>query len=360
MTDSHLPYRRTFSPPIRVGLIGYGVAGSVFHAPLIAANPDYRLDAIVTAGPLRAAHARYRHPQATILQDSQALWDIADQLDLAVIASPTPTHADLARAALKAGLGVVVDKPFAVTAEEGRDLIATAAEARLPFQVFQNRRWDGDFRTLRRLLDDNALGAVHRFESRFEWWKPTRSPSWKDSTTHAAGAGLAYDLGTHLIDQAIQLFGPVADVHAELDARRPNATNDDDTFIALRHHNGTRSHLWMSCLTADPGPRFRLLGDRATFTKYGLDPQEAGLAAGDGPGTELYGFEPDEQWGTLSIGTETTAVRPERGDYPAFYRELAQALQFGAPLPVDSAGPLAVLEILEDLTVTGTSAYTRP
>ncbi len=351
MTDSQPSPRRESATPIRVGLIGYGVAGSVFHAPLIAANTNYRLQAIVTADPLRATHARQRHPQATILENTQALWKMADQLDLAVIASPTSSHAELARTALAAGLGVVVDKPFAVTAEEGRQLIATAAEAGLPFQVFQNRRWDGDFLTVRELLDTGTLGTVHRFESRFEWWKPTLSSKWKDSTSRADGAGLAYDLGTHLVDQAIQLFGPVDSVYAELDARRPAAINDDDTFIALRHHNGTRSHLWMSCLAADAGPRFRVLGDRATYTKHRLDPQETALAEGQSPNDAQYGSEAPEHWGTLHTGAGSTSVHTRKGDYPAFYRELFQAIRFGTPLPVDSSGPLAALEIIEALKV---------
>ena len=349
MTGTHPSPRRKSATPIRVGLIGYGVAGSVFHAPLIAANTNYRLQAIVTADRLRATHARQRHPQATILKDTQALWTMADQLDLAVIASPTSSHAELARTALAAGLGVVVDKPFAVTAEEGRYLITTAAEAGLPFQVFQNRRWDGDFLTVRELLHTGALGTVHRFESRFEWWKPALSSKWKDSTSRAEGAGLAYDLGTHLVDQAVQLFGPVDSVYAELDARRPAAVNDDDTFIALRHHNGTRSHLWMSCLAANAGPRFRVLGDRATYTKHRLDPQEAALARGHSPNDAQYGLEAAEHWGTLYTGSGSTSVHTRQGDYPAFYRELFEAIRFGTPLPVDSSGPQAVLEIIEAL-----------
>ena len=251
---------------------------------------------------------------------------------------------------------MVVDKPFAVTSAQGEELLATADATGLPLQIFQNRRWDGDFQTLQELLAAGRLGSVHRFESRFEWWKPAIGPSWKDTATSAEGAGMAYDLGSHLIDQAIALFGPVADAWAELDARRPGAVNDDDSFIALQHVGGVRSHLWMSSLTAAPGPRFRVFGSGGTFTKYGLDPQEDALAAGMSPTDPGFGQEPADRYGVLTTSGSTTVVPTARGSYADFYRLLADALLRGGPLPVDSRRPLDVLRLLEKLVAASARA----
>ena len=180
--------------------------------------------------------------------------------------SPSGTHVDLADAALDAGLDVVVDKPFAVTAEEGRALIVKAERLGRRLTVFQNRRWDGDFLTLRELVGAGALGEVRRFESRFEWWQPEPAASWKTEATAREGGGILYDLGTHLIDQAMQLFGPVSDLYVELARRRPESAADDDVFLALEHASGVTSHLWMSAVAPLFGPRPRAGGGRARRT----------------------------------------------------------------------------------------------
>ena len=266
-----------------VALVGYGLGGATFHAPFIDATPSLRIAAIVTSDPERAAAARARFPDAEIVPDPGRLRDMADRLDLAVISTPNRTHVPLARAALDAGLHVVVDKPLATTADDARRLIEEARRRDRVLTVYQNRRWDGDFLTLRRLVDEGALGDVHRFESRFERWRPAPKPGWRQEPDPGAAGGLLYDLGPHLIDQALVLFGPVREVHAELDRRRPGARVDDDVFLALTHESGVRSHLWMNVISAAPAPRFRVLGSRATWTKHGLDVQEARLrAAADG------------------------------------------------------------------------------
>ncbi|MGP4017431.1 Gfo/Idh/MocA family protein [Saccharopolyspora sp. 5N708] len=332
------------SSALRVGLVGYGVGGAVFHAPLIAAHPSMRLAAVVTANPERQQQVRADHPDTAVLDDVDAL--LAGELDLVVIATPNRTHAELATAALDAGVPVVVDKPFTPTAIEGRRLIEHAAAKGLMLTVFQNRRWDGDLRTVRRLLDAGELGRVHRFESRFERWSPTPKPTWRDSGGAEDVAGVLYDLGSHLIDQAVQLFGPVAAVYAEIDCRRPGVRADDDSFVALTHTNGVRSHLWMSKLAARQGPRFRVLGDAATFTKFGLDPQEAALRAGHRPPDEAWGREPAEQWGVLGVGDEVRRVPSEPGDYLAFYDGVVTALRDGCPPPVDPADAVAALDVI--------------
>ncbi|MFI9819303.1 Gfo/Idh/MocA family oxidoreductase [Streptomyces sp. NPDC052013] len=339
--------------PLRVGLIGYGLAGSVFHAPLIAATEGLALDTVVTSNPERQQQARAEYPDVRVAAAPDELWARADELDLIVIASPNKTHVPLATAALKAGLPVVVDKPLAGTATEARELAALADERGLLLSVFQNRRWDNDFLTLRKLIADGELGDVYRFESRFERWRPQLKGGWRESGDPAEIGGLLYDLGSHVVDQALVLFGPVTTVYAEADIRRDGAATDDDTFIALTHESGVRSHLYVSATTAQLGPRFRVLGSEAGYVKYGLDPQEAALRDGLRPGsTAQWGAEPEELWGRVGAGESpvTGGGRPEPtlpGDYPAYYAAVAKALLGGGPNPVTALEAAAALDVLE-------------
>ncbi|MEV5435931.1 Gfo/Idh/MocA family oxidoreductase [Streptomyces sp. NPDC052682] len=338
--------------PLRVGLVGYGLAGSVFHAPLIATTEGLALDTVVTSNPERQAQARAEHPGVRVAATAEELFDRADELDLIVVASPNRTHVPLATTALKAGLPVVVDKPVAGTAAEARELAALAEERGLLLSVFQNRRWDNDFLTLRKLLADGELGQVWRFESRFERWRPQPKGGWRESGDPAEIGGLLYDLGSHVVDQALVLFGPVTRVYAEVDVRRPGAQADDDTFLALTHANGVRSHLYVSATAAQLGPRFRVLGSRAGYVKYGLDPQEAALREGRRPGAGDWGTEPEELWGRVGAGESPLtgggrAVPTLPGDYPAYYAAVAKALLEGGPHPVTALEAAAALEVLE-------------
>lgn len=335
------------SAPIRAAVVGFGVSGRVFHAPFLAADPAYSLDAIVTGDPARTAEAAALHPGASVLASVDELFARAGELDLVVLGSPPGTHAALATRAFDAGLDVVVDKPFTVTAAEGRELIAQAARLGRRLTVFQNRRWDGDFLTVRRLVAQAALGEVRRFESRFEWWKPEPRASWKTEATVADGGGILYDLGTHLIDQAITLFGPVDDVRAELAVRRHGGLADDDAFVALRHESGTISHLWMNSMAPQFGPRFHVLGSRAGYTTHGLDGQEAALAAGVSPADPGFGATPPDRWGAFGIEGGLELLPTERGDYGAFYRDLAVAISSGGPVPVDPVDAVGVLDLIE-------------
>lgn len=331
---------------VRVGLIGYGLAGSVFHAPLIAATPGMRLSAIVTSNPERVEAARAAHPGAAIVDSAERLWERAEELDLVVVASPNRTHVPLARAALAAGLPVVVDKPLAATADEGRALVDEARRRGLMLTVFQNRRWDGDFLTVRRLMAEGALGEVRRFESRFERWRPQPRTGWREQGDPAEAGGMLYDLGSHLIDQALVLFGPVTHVYAELDRRRPGVQVDDDAFVALTHASGVRSHLWMSAVNPDRSLRMRVIGSRAAYVKHGLDVQEDALKRGRSPADPGWGKEFDESWGRLGVGDAWTPVETERGAWPEFYRRVAAALRDGSPPPVDPMDAVAGLEII--------------
>jgi scyllo-inositol 2-dehydrogenase (NADP+) len=203
---------------------------------------------------------------------------------------------------------------------------------------FHNRRWDGDFLTVQELLKASTLGKVHRFESRFERYRPEIKDSWKESGDPKDLGSILYDLGTHLVDQSVALFGRPKTVHAEIATVRPGAKADDDVFLSLTHDNGVHSHLWMSALAADQGPRFRVLGHDAAYVKYGMDPQEERLKAGDTPATPGWGEEPEEAWGTLNGKPHKT----EPGAYQNFYKAVAA----GTP-PVTPQDALTGLEIIE-------------
>ncbi|MET4780033.1 Gfo/Idh/MocA family oxidoreductase [Glaciihabitans sp. UYNi722] len=334
---------------IRTGLVGYGLSGRIFHSPFIRANPRFSLDVISAGNASRQEQARQQHPRAEVVSRPEEL--LERELDLVVLASPAYAHLEQGLAALASGAAVVIDKPFATSVSEAEQLIAAAESVQLPLVVFQNRRWDGDFLTVFRLLEEGALGSVHRFESTFERWSPSLRDRWQDTTTSVQGAGITFDLGSHVIDQALQLFGPARVEHAEVAVMRDGGVSDDEAFISLLHDSGVRSHLILSRLAGQSGPRFRVLGSRSAYTVFGLDGQEPALVSGVSPTDEGYGVEPIEKWGTLGIVGSSdeplTKVQTERGDYPAFYAGVAAALRDGASVPVDPRDALETLRIIE-------------
>jgi predicted dehydrogenase len=334
-------------PDVRVALIGFGLGGAAFHAPLIACTPGMRLATIVTRNPERRAQAAREHPRANIVDSVQAIWDRAKDHDVVVVTTSNDAHAPLAMAALAAGLPVVVDKPFAVHAAEGRAVIDEARRRNLMLTVYHNRRWDSEMLTVKRLLAEQAFGDVLRFESRLERWRPQLKGGWREQGTPGLAGGLLYDLGSHLIDQALHLFGPVTDVYAELDRRRSGIEVDDDVFVALTHASGVRSHLTATVLSAQPLARMRVLGSRAAYLKVQGDVQEAALRSGERPDKPGWGEEPREHWGTLGVGDAAVPVRSEPGAYQQFYSGVVAALRDGAPPPVDPADAVAGLEIIE-------------
>lgn len=342
--------RRISNSPIRTAVVGFGISGKVFHAPLIAADPSYSLDFIVTADPARAAEAVRLYPQARIVPTPEALFAFSDDLDLVILGTPPRTHFDLASTAMARGLHVVVDKPFVPTSAQGEALISQAVDAGVQLTVFQNRRWDADFLTLKKLVRKGALGEVRSFESRFEWWRPEGFGNWRDSASLTEGGGILHDLGAHLIDQAVQLFGEVVESYGEMANHGAHSDGaDTEAFVSLRHASGVRSRLWMNGMAAQVGPRFHVLGSQAGYTKWGLDRQEPALAGGMSPLDPLYGVEPKDAWGVLGIDGSTTSVVPETGAYPQFYSELAAALRGEGSLPVDPAQSLEVLRTIEKI-----------
>jgi predicted dehydrogenase len=341
--------RTVTAAPIRTAVVGFGISGKVFHAPLIASDPNYSLDVIVTADPARATEAARLYPQASIVPSPEALFALAGDLDLVILGTPPHTHFDLAAAAIANGLHIVVDKPFVPTSGQGEELIALAADGGVQLTVFQNRRWDADFLTLQKLLQDGALGEVRTFESRFEWWRPEGFGNWRDNVSLAEGGGILHDLGAHLIDQAVQLFGPVEKSYGETANFGHPEGADTEAFVSLLHESGVRSRLWMNGMAARVGPRFHVLGSEAGYTKWGLDGQEPALAAGMTPSDPAYGLDPQESWGLLGVDGATAPVPTERGAYPEFYTQLAAALRGEGALPVDPADPLEVLRIIEKI-----------
>lgn len=336
--------------PIRTAVVGFGVSGKVFHAPLIAADPNYLLDVIVTADPVRAAEVARLYPQARIVPSAEDMFAQAGDLDLVVLGTPPLTHLELGATAIACGLNVVVDKPFVTTVTHGEELIARASDAGVQLTVFQNRRWDADFLTLRKILADGALGEVRTFESRFEWWRPEGFGNWRDSATLAEGGGILHDLGAHLIDQAIQLFGPVDERYGETAKHGAHQeAADTEAFVSLLHESGVRSRLWMNGMAAQVGPRFHVLGSKAGYTKWGLDSQEPTLAAGITPSDPVYGVDPQESWGLLGTDGTAVPVPAEKGDYPQFYRQLAASLRDEGEPPVNPVEALESLKIIESI-----------
>lgn len=334
------------SSEIRVGLVGYGLSGRVFHAPLLTATPGFTLCSIVTANTERKAQARAEHPEARVLGRAEELWESAEDHSLAVIATDTASHAPLASAALEAGLAVVVEKPFAPSAAQARGVVDLAARLGLVLSVFHNRRWDSDHLTLRRLLAEGALGDVMRYESRFERWRPEPNPTaWREREEPSSGGGVLLDLGVHLVDQALTLFGAARAVYGEVHSRRGAA--DDDVFIALEHASGVRSHLWAGALSAAPGPRLRVLGTGGAFVVAGLDGQEDALRAGRRPDDPDFGEEPEERWGRLYHDDAGQPVRSEAGRWRDYYVGLGRAMREGSPPPVDPLEAAAALEVLD-------------
>jgi scyllo-inositol 2-dehydrogenase (NADP+) len=330
----------------RVGLIGYGLAGRVFHAPLITTTPGLELVSVVTADPRRRSLAATELPGVEVLESPEALWARASDHDLVVVASTTGTHAPLASAAVEAGLAVVVEKPLAPQVAAARALVERAAAAGVMLSVFHNRRWDAEHLTLRRLVGDGALGELTRYESRFERWRPERvRGAWREELSAPDGGGVLLDLGVHLVDQARSLLGPVTHVYGEVAARRGGS--DDDAFVALGHSSGAHSHLWASAVSAAPGPRLRVLGSEAGYVVEHLDPQEDTLRAGGRPDEPGFGVVPPERWGRLVHGDAGEPVPSERGRWSAFYEGVVRAVRDGDPPPVDPVDALVTLEILE-------------
>ena len=301
--------------------------------------------AVVTGSEQRRVQVREEVPGATPVSA------LADLPGLGVrgvtITTPTATHATLAHEALDLGLHVVVDKPFALTADEARDLVDHAARVGLVITPYQNRRWDSDLLTVIRLMADGALGEVHRFTSRIDRFRPVKG-SWHGGTA-AEGGGTLLDLGPHLVDQALYLFGPALSVHAELQTIRPGAGAEDDIELHLRHANGVHSTLAAGMATAAPGPRLLVNGSSAGYLVDGFDVQEEQLKSGESPASlgELWGVEPESAWGSLYTGEDSRRIPSERGRWDTYYPAVARAVTGDGLPPVDPRDAIATAMVLD-------------
>jgi predicted dehydrogenase len=318
----------------RIGLAGYGFGGRIFHAPLIAAAPGVELAGVVTRSVERRAELERDHP-GTPAFDSLA--DLAAAgVDAVAISTPADTHVPLMLEAIGLGLAVVSDKPFALDAAQARQAVEAAEAAGVVLSVYQNRRWDSDLLTVRRLLDDGTLGEVTLFDSAFERFSP-------GEPVPAAGAGILRDFGAHLVDQALLLFGPVARVHGELGA----GELEDRFFAVLEHRGGMTSHLSGDWVQGAPAPRFRVRGSQGAYVVWGMDGQEPALIAGRSPATEEWFHEPEERWGRLFRGETSEPVPSARGRWDTFYPAFAAAVRGEGPVPVDPHDAIASLTVID-------------
>ncbi|MEA2142791.1 MAG: scyllo-inositol 2-dehydrogenase [Solirubrobacteraceae bacterium] len=331
---------------LRVAIAGFGLAGEVFHAPLVAATEGLALVAVTTSDEGRAARARTAHHGVAVKPDAETLLRDIPDLDLLVVATPNRLHVAIAQAALARGIAVVMDKPLAADAGPAAELVDAFDAARVPFTVFQNRRWDGDFLTVARIVRSGALGDVTRFESRYERFRPqVDAEAWRELPAAAEGGGLLLDLGAHLVDQAIALFGVPLRVYAEIDTRRAGAAVDDDVFVALEHAGGVRSQLWMSAIAPVGGRSLRVSGTRAGIETPGLDPQEDQLAMGLRPGDANWGEGEPARYADEDGGERWMPIEP--GAYECFYAGVRDALRDGTPMPVDPRDSVAGLRVIE-------------
>jgi predicted dehydrogenase len=322
---------------LQVALVGYGMAGHDFHAPLVRQVDGLRISHVVTAHPDRVRAAEEENPGVRVLPSVDDLWAESGKVDLVVLASPTSVHAAQAGEAIRRDLAVVVDKPLAVTAADARELAALAAERGVLLTVFQNRRWDPEHLTARALLSSGVLGEVVRYEARYERWRPVPKNRWRELSTSEDGGGLLMDLQPHLVDGALDLFGPAESVYAELAAL--TTVGDDVAFLVLRHVSGVTSHLGATSLAGAPGPRTRLIGREGTYLVGDVDGDLSAYAAWSDPD--------DEHRGWLVRGEEAEPVRRAPGQPVDFYVGVRQAMLTGGPPPVPTDEAVAVIEVLD-------------
>ena len=327
---------------VGVGLVGFGLAGRVLHAPLIAAS-GMEIVGVVTR---QAEAVKSSFPAAEALSDLDELLRMP-RVDLVVIATPNRLHATQSIAALRAGKHVVIDKPMTLSSSDADEIIAAAAGSGHQLAVFQNRRWDSDFLTLRRVLAAGTLGELASFEANWDRYRPAVADRWREHPEE--GGGILYDLGPHLVDQALCLFGLPDWLQADVFAQRAGAVVDD-AFEIRMGVGRLRITLRSRSLVPDNALRYRLHGTLGSLTKIGMDVQEAQLRSGMSPLGAEFGLEPRSQWAQLVIASsgETTEVPPERGDWLAFYRSVRASIEHGAPLAVpDGEAGRQVVRIIE-------------
>ena len=328
---------------MRVGISGYGLAGRVFHGPLLK-GCGFDVASILTSNSERVAQAKSDFPEAQIFSDLDAFLDSG--LDLVVIASSNVAHLPQTRAALERQIPTVVDKPMGRTVAEVKEMIDFSAKQNTLLTTFFNRRWDSDSLTIKKLLMSGEIGQPFRFDGRFERFRPERNlASWRENLSPEDGGGLLLDLQSHLISTALDYFGPAQVVSASVRSIRGGA--DDDVTVVLRHESGVDSYLAVSAVSGAPGPRVRLLGSKGALVINELDPQEDALRVGEIPVGGAWA-KPMVSAATIHKGEVVTSVDSVSGNYAAFYTLVKAAIESGSPAPVSLADALRVAEIIEE------------
>jgi scyllo-inositol 2-dehydrogenase (NADP+) len=330
---------------IEVGLIGFGLAGRAFHAPVIRAVPGLHLAAILQRSGNEAAE---KYPDVRIVRSLDELLAM-EEIRLVVIATPNDTHYSFARQCLEAGRDVVVDKPFTTTLEEATSLVQLAKNSGRLLTVYQNRRYDGDFQAIRKLVADGTVGRIVRFETTYDRYRPQlKSGAWRE--TRRSGSGILFDIAPHLIDHALMLFGLPDAVTADVRVEREGAVADDAFDITLHYPKSVRAVLRSSILAAAPRPRFVLLGTQGSFVKQTFDPQEMNLRRGTIPSDAAWGAEPEENWGVLTVPSGDTfterRIPSAACDYRDYYANVRDAILGNAKLAVTPEWSLDVMKLL--------------
>lgn len=328
---------------IGVGLASYGMSGEVFHAPLLSVNPGFKIISILER---TRSLSRERYPEAKIIRNYHELLK-DDSIELVVVNTPDRFHYGMAREALEAGKHVILEKPFVLDSREGDELIRIADDQKRLLSVFQNRRWDGDFLTIREIHDKGLLGRLVEYEAHFDRYRNfIQQNTWKEDP--ASGTGTLFNLGSHLIDQALVLFGKPEHINADIRIQRTGG-KVDDAFTLWLGYPDVKVTIKASYLVREPGPRYLLHGTEGSFSKHGIDPQEEALKKGDLPGGPGWGTEPREDWGRLNtdIGPHNGPYRTLPGNYLAYYENIYQALAGKAELAVTAPQANLVIKVIE-------------
>lgn len=340
---------------IRTGVIGYGLAGRIFHTAVIDATPGLELAAVVQR---TGDEARNAYPHIQLYRSIDEL--LADEsIRLVVVGTPTFSHAEVAEQCLLAGRDVVVDKPFTLTSAQAAKLIRLARERKQLLTVYHNRRWDGSFKTLRKILADNTLGHVVSYEAHFDRFRPRPQPvRWRENG--GPGGGVLYDLGSHLIDQALTFFGKPESLFATVRIERPGAFSDDAFDLTLFYPDFT-AFLRCTTVAISPGPVFSVHGTRGSYVKFGLDPQEDALKRGDTFSTPGFGHEPESAWGTLTLEDEAPRrIETDPGDYRGIYANVRDVLLGKDTLAVTPEQAWRTARIIETAQASNTQGCRLP
>jgi predicted dehydrogenase len=329
--------------PINVAISSYGMSGLVFHGPLLETHPGFRVLRVLERNRSESAG---KHPDATIVRGYEAILNDPD-VELVVVNTPDHLHYEMARRAILSGKHVVVEKPVTLQSDQARELDALAKENGIVISVFHNRRWDGDYLTVREVIHSKRVGRLVEFESHFDRYRKTIKPSWKDQSN---GTGTLYNLGSHLIDQALMLFGSPGKLYCDVRKLRDGAITDD-SFDLFLIYDQFKCLLRSSYLVREPGPRFTLHGTDGSFLVWGTDPQEEALKAGTIPGTQDWGSDPSSSRAKINTVVQQQEMVGDYqvlpGNYMAFYDNLLKAIRQGAPLEVTCTQAEEVIRIIE-------------